>query len=184
MEEGLVMSIFQEFCLCPGGEGWQCKRWELLLCLFQSSRFNSEKNLEIWTAFCLHSTLSSGFPTADSEKCSIFSVLEREMRSLEVILHLFFRLFTKAFPQSLSLNRLVIDRHFGSYSYFCHDWCLIPGFAEEISTNIVANFPILLVLFNFLEHYLHVSFFIIYSPLYFLLSYKLILGWYFIQTVD
>lgn len=126
--------------------------------------------------FCLHSTLSSGFPTADSEKCSIFSVLERQMRSLEVILHFFFRLFTKVFPQLLSLNRLVVDGHFVSYSYFYHVWWLTPSYAEEISINIVANFPILLVLFNFLEHYLHVSFFIIYSRLYFLLSYKLILG--------
>lgn len=45
---------------------------------------------------------------ADSEKCSLFSVLERKMRSLEVILHLFCRLFTKVFPHPLSLNKLVV----------------------------------------------------------------------------
>lgn len=124
----------------------------------------------------MHLTLSSGFPTAYSEKCSLFSVLEREIRSLEVILHLFLRLFTKLFAQPLSLNKLVVDGHFGSHSYFCHDWCLTLTFAEEISTNIVSNFPILLVACHFLEHYLHISFFIVYCRLYLFLFYELTLG--------
>lgn len=124
----------------------------------------------------MHLTLSSGLPTADSEKCSLFSVLERQIRSLEVILHLSFTLFTKVLPQPLSLNKLVVDGHLGNHSYFYHDWCPTLTFAEEISTNIFANFPILLVLFHFLEHYLHVSFFIICCSPYFLLFYELILG--------
>lgn len=141
------MSNFLESCQCLGGEDWKCNLWGLLLCLFQSSlcRLNSEKNLEVWTTmFCLLLTLSSGFPVADSEKCSLYSVLERQMRSLEVILQLFFRLFTKVFPQPLSLNKLVVHGHFSSHSYFYHDWCLTLSFAKEVNTNIVADFPILL----------------------------------------
>lgn len=97
--------------------------------------------------FCLLLTLSSGFPVADSEKCSLYSVLERQMRSLEVILQLFFRLFTKVFPQPLSLNKLVVHGHFSSHSYFYHDWCPTLSFAKEVNTNIVADFPILLFKF-------------------------------------
>lgn len=122
MEE-LVTPIFLEFCQLLGGEDKKCELWGLLLCLFQSSLcgFNMEKNLEVWTTFCLHLTLSTGFPTAYSEKCSFFSVLERQMRSLEVILHLFLRLLTKFYLQPLSLDRFVVDGHFGSHSYFYHD---------------------------------------------------------------
>lgn len=47
-----------------------------------------------------------------------------------------------------------------------HIYIMIDGglsFAEEISVNIFADFPALPVLFYFLEHYLLVNFFMIYS---------------------